>query len=160
MALSEIDADALRPKSPWQPLRASSFEAAMPVLANARHERFAQSLAQGKSATEAMRDAGYTDPRNSTRLTKNDEISSRVAELKGQAAANTVTTVEDIARQLDEDRAFARENGAAAAAVAATLGKAKVLGLVVDKAENVNYNVDVTDEPASEEDWAAEHKPN
>jgi len=132
----------------------------MPVLANARHERFAQSLAQGKSATEAMRDAGYTDPRNSTRLTKNDEISSRVAELKGQAAANTVTTVEDIARQLDEDRAFARENGAAAAAVAATLGKAKVLGLVVDKAENVNYNVDVTDEPASEEDWAAEHKPN
>lgn len=132
----------------------------MPVLANARHERFAQSLAQGKSATEAMRDAGYTDPRNSTRLTKNDEISSRVAELKAQAAANTVTTVEDIARQLDEDRAFARENGAAAAAVAATLGKAKVLGLVVDKAENVNYNVDVTDEPASEEDWAAEHKPN
>lgn len=133
----------------------------MPVLDNARHERFAQELAKGKSATEAMTAAGYRSDRgNASRLTANDNISQRVAELKGRAAERAITTVEDIARQLDEDRLFARANGAAAAAVSATLGKAKVLGLIVDKAENVQYNVDVTDEPASEDAWASEHKPN
>lgn len=58
----------------------------MPVLTNPKHERFAQELAKGKSATEAMEAAGYGDPRNSTRLTKNDEIRKRVDELQGNAA--------------------------------------------------------------------------
>lgn len=108
----------------------------MPPLANARHERFAQELAKGKTATEALELAGYADPRNSTRLTKNDEIRARVTELQMRAAAKTVTTAADIARQLDEDREFARECKQAGAAVSASLGKAKVLGIVVDKIEH------------------------
>jgi phage terminase small subunit len=133
----------------------------MPVLDNARHERFAQALAKGETADAAYVSAGFSANRgNAARLNANESVRKRVAELQAKAAEKAVVTVEDIARQLDEDRDFARTNGSAAAAVAATLGKAKVLGLVVDKAENVNYNVDVTDEPASEEDWAAEHRPN
>lgn len=134
----------------------------MPVLDNARHEAFAQHLAKQKTADEAYVLAGFKANRgNATRLKANESVQRRIAELLSRAAERTVVTVEDIAKQLDEDRTFARENGAAAAAVSATLGKAKVLGLIVDKAENVNLNYDVTDEPASEEDWAAEHaKPN
>lgn len=108
----------------------------MPALPNARHERFAQELAKGKSATEAMKASGYSDPRNSTRLTKNDEIAARVDELQAAAAKSVELTVHDIARQLDEDRAFAKEQGSASAAVAATMGKAKILGLIVDKSEH------------------------
>jgi phage terminase small subunit len=130
----------------------------MPVIDNARHERFAQELAKGKSATEAYTAAGYQGDRTAaSRLSTNVNVQSRLAELQSIAAEKTIVTVEDIARQLDEDRSFARETGSASAAVAATMGKAKVLGLVIDKAENVNLNYDVTDEPASEDDWAAEH---
>ena len=134
----------------------------MPVLDNARHEAFAQHLAKGLSASEAYVKAGYkANDGNAATLKGNQRVKARVAELQAKAAERTVVTVEDIAKQLDEDRAFARKSGAAAAAVSATLGKAKVLGLIVDKAENVNLNYDVTDEPATEDEWAAEHaKPN
>lgn len=134
----------------------------MPVLSNARHERFAQELAKGQSATDAYTAAGYKGDRTAaSRLSSNVNVQQRLTELKSKAAERAIVTVEDIARQLDEDRQFARDNGAAAAAVAATMGKAKVLGLVVEKSENVNLNVDVTDEPATEDEWAAEHaRPN
>ena len=36
----------------------------------------------------------------------------------------------------------------------------KELGMFVDKTENVNLNHDVSDRPASEEEWAAEHTPH
>ena len=130
----------------------------MPALDNPRHERFAQQLAKGKSATEAYTDAGYKGDRTAaSRLSTNANVQARLAELLSKAAERAVVTVEDIAKQLDEDRVFARENGAAAAAVSATLGKAKVLGLIVEKSENVNLNYDVTDEPATEDEWAAQH---
>lgn len=130
----------------------------MPALDNPRHERFAQHLAKGKSATEAYTDAGYRGDRTAaSRLSTNVNVQARLSELQAKAAERTIVTVEDIARQLDEDRKFARETGAAAAAVSATLGKAKVLGLIVEKSENVNLNYDVTDEPATEDEWAAQH---
>lgn len=47
-----------------------------------------------------------------------------------------VETVETIAAQLDEDRAFAREAGQSAAAVTATVAKAKLLGLMIDRKES------------------------
>ncbi len=53
----------------------------MPILRNQRHEAFCRAMAQGKTATEAMEAAGLKDPRNSSRLTKNDEIRQRIDEL-------------------------------------------------------------------------------
>jgi len=109
----------------------------MPPLTNARHERFAQELAKGKSQAEAYEAAGYepSEP-NASRLTRNDKVSARLAELKTAAAERTVFTLADMAGQLDEDRTFARGLNAASAAVQASMGKAKVLGLIVDKAEH------------------------
>jgi len=108
----------------------------MPVLRNARWERFAQERAKGKSANAAYCAAGYNEhPGNAHRLSVNESVVSRVAELQGRAAEKTVTTAADIARQLDEDRELARSLKQTAAAVAASMGKAKVLGLIVDKSE-------------------------
>lgn len=67
----------------------------MPVLRNAKHEAFAQALAKGKTATEAMAEAGYSDPRNSSRLTKNDEIARRVDEIKNRVAEKAEWTAAD-----------------------------------------------------------------
>ncbi len=71
----------------------------MPVLKNGRHERFAQDLAKGMSATEAYETAGYkpSGP-NAGRVTKKDEIVKRRAELQG-STAKQITDVRDAARQ-------------------------------------------------------------
>lgn len=109
-------------------------------LKNARHEKFAQELAKGKSQVEAYATAGY-EPNEShaSRLVANGKVADRVSELKGKAAEKVVVTVADIAQQLDEDREFARQLENPSAAVSATMGKAKVLGLLEDKAK-----VDIT----------------
>lgn len=63
----------------------------MPILNNPRHEHFAQALASGKTATQAHAEAGYKkDRRNAARLTTNDGVRARVAELQSQAAERTV----------------------------------------------------------------------
>lgn len=108
----------------------------MPALDNPRHERFAQELAKGETADAAYVTAGFKANRgNAIRLKANERVAARVAEIQGKAAARVVLTIDDIAKQLDEDRVFARQSGSASAAVAATMGKAKVLGLIVDKSD-------------------------
>lgn len=109
-------------------------------LKNARHERFAQELAKGKSKLGSYKVAGYEPDRGAaTRLSANISIVKRVGELKAKAAERVIVSVADIAQQLDEDREFARELEHSAAAVSATMGKAKVLGLLEDKSK-----VDIT----------------
>lgn len=105
-------------------------------LENARHERFAQALAKGKSQSEAYVLAGYQpDAGAASRLSGNIKVRARVDEILGRAAVRAEITAADIAMQLDEDRQFARTHKQSAAAVSATLGKAKVLGLITDKSE-------------------------
>lgn len=132
----------------------------MPVLDNQRHEAFAHALARGLSATDAMKEAGYSDPRNSTRLTKNDEIAARVAELKAMAAERVVVDREWVLAKLVENAAnHQAENPAASNRALELIGKE--LGMFVERSENVHVNVDITDEPATEDEWAAEHaRPN
>ncbi len=71
----------------------------MQVLANARHERFAQSLAKGLSADAAHTAAGYKPSRgNAARMKAKESIVARVAELQG-STAKQITDVRDLARQ-------------------------------------------------------------
>lgn len=73
----------------------------MPPLHNARHERFAQELAKGKSADDAYRVAGYKPDRgNASRLTANDSILERVAEIQRRGAERAEVTVERVVREL------------------------------------------------------------
>lgn len=109
----------------------------MPPLENARHEKFAQELAKGASACAAYVEAGYkANDGNAIRLKGNERIAARVEELKGAAAERAVITIHDIADQLDEDRTFARDLENPSAAISATMGKAKVLGLLTEKHEH------------------------
>ena len=110
----------------------------MPVLDNARHERFAQELAKGKSQTQAYIAAGYSPngaDGHAARLVGNGRINARVMELKERAAAKVEWGIADAIRELDEARmaALAAETVQSSAAVNATMSKAKLLGLVVDK---------------------------
>jgi hypothetical protein len=63
----------------------------MTILANARHEAFARAIVKGKSAAAAYVAAGYkADDGNAIRLTGNDRVAARIAELKEQAAQGAV----------------------------------------------------------------------
>lgn len=113
----------------------------MPVLSSPRHERFAQELAKGKTQTEAYAIAGYKpSEQHASRLARNGKVIERLAELQSAAAERAEITAADIAKQLDEDREFARGLSSASAAVSATMGKAKVLGLIVDKQSHSGPN--------------------
>lgn len=60
----------------------------MPALANARHERFAQERASGKSIDDAYVAAGFKANRgNASRLNANEGVQHRIAEILGNAAA-------------------------------------------------------------------------
>lgn len=73
----------------------------MPALVNPRHERFAQEMAKGRSATEAYALAGYKEGRRdaASRLSSKVNIRDRVQELLERAAERTEIT---IARVLEE----------------------------------------------------------
>jgi phage terminase small subunit len=59
----------------------------MRPLANQRHERFAQALAEGKTATAAYVLAGYkANDGNASRMKGNERISARIQEIVGRAA--------------------------------------------------------------------------
>lgn len=73
----------------------------MPVLKNSRHERFAQELASGKTATEAFRIAGYRpNDGNCGRLKKKEQISTRVAEILDGAARRVEITRAKVLEEL------------------------------------------------------------
>jgi phage terminase small subunit len=71
------------------------------TLANLRHERFAQALAQGKAANEAYALAGYrANDGNASRLKGNERISARVQEIVGRAAERAEVSLERVLREL------------------------------------------------------------
>jgi len=107
------------------------------VLENHKYEAFAQALAKGMSAVDAYEEAGYQrHDGNASTLRAHPEVQLRVAELQTEAAKLTAVTIERITAELEEARQLALKSPTgASAAVAASLGKAKLHGLIVDRAK-------------------------
>ena len=115
----------------------------MAVLTNAKHERFAQELAKGKTATEAYIIAGYkANDGNAATLKGNQRILDRVLELQTVASMRVEVTVASLIKEAGEIQAAAMQEKQLSAASAALTIKAKLAGLWVDKSENTNRNVD------------------
>lgn len=75
----------------------------MPVLKNARHERFAQELAKGKTADEAYQLAGFKANRgNAATLKANQSVKDRVAEITDNIAEKAEWSAADRLRMLSE----------------------------------------------------------
>ena len=131
--------------------------AAMPIISNPRHEKFAQGLAQGKPATEAYQNAGYApNDGNCIRLKGNERVGSRVAELQAEGAERAEVTLEGLIAEASEIKNKAMARGNYSAAVSALIIKAKLSGHWLDRAENMTSNViyHISDKPLSVEEWA------
>jgi phage terminase small subunit len=128
----------------------------MPALSNARHELFVQELAKGVSASDACRAVGI-DPRNSTRLTKNDEIQRRLAELQERAVTSVMLSREWVLERLVDNAKAAREAGDFGPSNQALNLLGKELGMFVERTENVNIEHVVSDDLPTPEEWESEH---
>lgn len=106
-------------------------------LINAKHEQFCRNMAAGMGVHEAYLAAGYTGKAPAAaRLHAKPEVTIRIAALQTETAKRAAITREDIAAQLKKDWEFARKNGHSAAAISASMGLAKLLGMLVDKQEH------------------------
>jgi phage terminase small subunit len=117
----------------------------MPVLKNARREIFAQSVANGKTLAEAYKEAGFIpgDKGNPSRLRNRTEVDRRITELLSKRASKVIEKVaieieytrEKLLGELEQARQVAQDARNGSAMAMATLGKAKILGLIIDRRE-------------------------
>src|SRR5215831_15371826 len=128
----------------------------MPALDNPRWERFAQAIVEGLangepkpySQSRAYIAAGHTardNDRNhrsaqaaASRLLS--RVIQRVRELQAQAAERTQETAEKCVQELNQLRRDAHSDKAYGPAVAAVMGKAKILNLSVDQPPNASVD--------------------
>jgi phage terminase small subunit len=98
-------------------------------------EAYRQSYSAGKMKTESINV-------NACKLLANTNVAQRVAELQAAAAKRHELTVDDLIKELEEARiaALTCENPQSSAAVGATMGKAKLLGLDKQVIEHTGPN--------------------
>jgi hypothetical protein len=109
----------------------------MGALSNHKHELFAQELAKGKTSDEAYVAAGYKANRgNAATLKANQSVLDRVQELLNRGAIRAEVTIASILAELEEARALANEIKQPSPMVAASMGKAKIAGLLIERTEH------------------------
>lgn len=107
-----------------------------------KQERFCYSYIETGNASEAYR-RSYNAERmkpevvavKASELLAKGKIAVRIEALRGELRQRHEITVDDLVAELEEARKLAFETDKAAAAVQATMGKAKLLGLVIEKQE-------------------------
>jgi len=107
-----------------------------------KQEAFIRAYLETGNASEAYRRAYITGKmkpstiwRNAHALLGNNKVATRLAELQSAAQKRHDVTLDSITAFLFEDRELARERGQSGAAVAATMGLAKLHGLIIDRSE-------------------------
>ena len=111
----------------------------MGILANPRHERFAQALFEGGTADAAYLKAGFKANRgNASRLKANENILARLAELQAAAAKASEVTVQSLLGELETARVRADNAEQFSASVRAIEAKARVSGLLTQRIEVTN----------------------
>lgn len=105
-----------------------------------KQEAFARAYVECGDARKAYELAGYSQKNSlesqrveACRLLQNPNVSLMVRGLMEGHAKRHQVTVDTINEMLKEDRELARQNAQSSAAVAATMGMAKVNGLIWDK---------------------------
>lgn len=112
----------------------------MPVIANIRYERLAQNLASGLPQHEAFTKAGFkmkpsANRSDASKAANKPEVKARVAELLERQAKRLDVSIDTLCAELDVMYKLSLATKQPSAGVGAVMGKAKLLGLIVEKAE-------------------------
>ena len=117
-----------------------------------KQEKFAQVYIETGNASEAYRQAYSTKGKsenyvavNASKLLDSTNVALRVDELKAEHQQRHNVTVDSLLAELEEARtvAMTSEKPQSAAAVSATMGKARILGLDKQVLEHKNQSVTV-----------------
>lgn len=117
-----------------------------------RYDRFVSEMLVDGNVTRSAKAAGYSEKTaysQGHRLLKNVEIANAIKAGQKDIAKRNELTIDDIIKELEEARtaALTAESPQSSAAVAATMGKAKVLGMLIDKSEvknEGNISIDIS----------------
>lgn len=150
----------------------------MPVLKNAREEKFCQGIIAGLSLSDAYAAAGYKPNRhNAASKAKEEHVAARILELQSAVTEKVVGTavvdkawviarlVENVDRAMTAIAVTDREGnptgewkyeGGVANKALELLGKD--IGMFVDRTKNINKSiVAISDEPLTAAEWAERH---
>jgi phage terminase small subunit len=109
-----------------------------------KQERFCMVYVETGNASEAYRQAYNAENMSNeaigveaSRMLDHPIVTLKIKELKSGHTKRHELTIDDLVKQLEEARqvALALENPQCSAAISATMGTAKLLGLVVDKTD-------------------------
>jgi hypothetical protein len=114
-----------------------------PIECTPKEFNFAMRYVESGNAAEAYRLAydtsgnDATARRNSFTVLHRPRVTAEVEQLQGEHRTRRGVTVDRLTEELEAARQLAFQNKSPAAAVAATMGKAQLHGLLVDKQELV-----------------------
>jgi hypothetical protein len=116
----------------------------MAVLTDQKKESFVQKWHETGNKSEAYRYSHPTSKKwkdetvhnKASALSKDREVLARYKELQEETAHNHGVTIESLLQELSENRKLALEAMQLSAANAATMGKAKLCGLDIQKVEH------------------------
>src|SRR5262249_7630855 len=138
------------------------YTQSMPILQNPRHEAFAQAIfvglcspniyptrghaynAAGYRAKDAGKAGGSAEVA-ACNLLKKIKIFDRVRELQAQAAERAQESADKCVQELNQLRRDAHSDKAYGAAVAAVMGKVKILNFIVDQPPNTSVDFSSAD---------------
>lgn len=105
-----------------------------------KQEAFARAYVKTGNASEAYRQAGYSQAQSDEAIHQNaskllTKVLPRVEQLQQKVIERHDITIDTIAGMLKEDRDLARTHKQSGPAVTATMGLAKLYGLITEKRE-------------------------
>ena len=108
-----------------------------------KQEAFCRAYIETGNASEAYRrayDAANMKPatvnRKAVELLENGKVTARLTEYRLAAQERHEVTLDSLVQELEQARVLAMAKEAPSAAIAASMGKAKLLGLILDRAEH------------------------
>lgn len=119
-----------------------------------KQEKFCLAHIETGNASEAYRRAynaadmkPETIHKRSSELMSNREVAGRIEQLRQAAAERAIVSVLSLTEELEQARALALATAQASAAVSASMGKAKLHGLLTDKIDHRSSDGSMTPQP-------------
>ena len=128
----------------------------MAALSDPKLEHFAQSVAYGFTAKAAAEAAGlHCNPTEARMLTQQADVRARIDNVCSTRNFDSAHEKVMAAYQLEADRDFAYEMGQPGAAIAATVARAKLLGIFVEESRSTNHVAVSNPDRLTPEEWSA-----
>lgn len=128
-----------------------------------KQEGFVLAYVGGMNASDAYRKCYDTSRMTSKsvnekacELLASVKVASRVDALREAMATRTLVTLDSLTKEIEEAYALAKDTKCAAVMIQASIAKAKLHGMVVEKVEQkTNFVVEAPAQDATTEDWLA-----